>query len=83
VLYSWSELLPNRTLFYGALGLGGCLLVAWPRAESFVAWLVGKRPRGESALGDALRFAFALSTFVLAVISLVNSKFNPFIYFRF
>jgi alginate O-acetyltransferase complex protein AlgI len=83
VLYSWSELLPNRTLFYGALGLGGCLLVAWPRAESFVAWLVGKRPRGESALGDALRFAFALSTFLLAVISLVNSKFNPFIYFRF
>jgi alginate O-acetyltransferase complex protein AlgI len=84
VLYSWGELLPNRTLFYGGLGIAGASLVAWPRAESFVAWLVGKRASSEpSAFGDALRFAFALSTFLLAVISLVNSKFNPFIYFRF
>jgi alginate O-acetyltransferase complex protein AlgI len=83
VLYSWGELLPNRTLFYGALGVAGTLLVAWPRAERFVAWLVGKRVSEQSAGGDALRFAFALSTFLLAAISLVNSKFNPFIYFRF
>ncbi|HYQ46146.1 MAG TPA: MBOAT family protein [Polyangiaceae bacterium] len=84
VLYSWGELLPNRTLFYGALGLAGCALVAIPRAESFVAWLVGKRNRGaEGAAADSLRYAVALSTFSLSVISLVNSKFNPFIYFRF
>ncbi|HKO53980.1 MAG TPA: MBOAT family protein [Polyangiaceae bacterium] len=82
--YSWGELLQNRTIFYGTLGIAGSLLVAWPRAESFVAWLVGKRPRTEeSGIADALRFAVALSAFLLAVISLVNSKFNPFIYFRF
>jgi len=83
-LYAWGELLPNRTLFYGALGLAGCALVAFPRAESFVAWLVGKRARSvETAAGDSLRFAVALSTFLISAISLVNSKFNPFIYFRF
>lgn len=84
VLYSWGELLPNRTLFYGALGLAGCAVVAFPRVESRVAWLVGKRSHGdEGAVADGLRFAVALSTFLLSVISLVNSKFNPFIYFRF
>jgi alginate O-acetyltransferase complex protein AlgI len=83
-LYSWGELLPNRTLFYGALGMAGCAVTAWPRAESGAAWLIGKRPGSrETAFGDALRFMFALSAFLLAVISLVNSKFNPFIYFRF
>jgi len=84
VVYSWGELVPNRTLFYGALGLVGCAVVAFPRVESRVAWLVGKRSRGdEGAAADGLRIAIALSTFLLSVISLVNSKFNPFIYFRF
>jgi len=83
-LYSWGELLPNRTCFYGALGLAGCALMAWPRAEASVAWLVGKRARAdESARGDSVRLAFAFGTFLLSVVSLVNSRFNPFIYFRF
>src|SRR6478735_8737995 len=83
VLYSWGELLPNRTLFYGALGLAGSQLVALPRVESFVAWLVGKSKRSpETSAGEGLRFAFALSAFLLAVIRVVHSKCNPFIYFR-
>jgi len=83
-LYTWGELLPNRTRFYGALGLAGCALMAWPRAEAWIAWLVGKRaPAVQSGLGDGVRFAFAVSAFAVSVISLVNSKFNPFIYFRF
>jgi alginate O-acetyltransferase complex protein AlgI len=84
VLYSWGELLPNRALFYGGLGIVGSLLMAWPRAESFAAWLVGKRARPEqSATADALRYALASGVFLLSAISLVNSKYNPFIYFRF
>ena len=84
VLYSWGELLPNRTIFYGALGIVGCFASGSPRVESGVAWLIGKR-RGavESLPADLARFSFAFSAFLLAVISLVNSKFNPFIYFRF
>jgi hypothetical protein len=84
VLYSWGELLPNRTVFYGVLGLAGCAASGWPRVSSATAWLIGKRPCArESALADAGRFGFAFGAFLLAVISLVNSKFNPFIYFRF
>jgi len=83
-LYSWGELLPNRTIIFGLLGLAGCLAMAFPLAESRVAWLIGKR-RGASGTvrNELVRFSFAFSVFLLAVISLVNSKFNPFIYFRF
>ena len=83
-LYSWGELIPNRTLFYGALGLAGCLVTGWPKAEAFVAWLIGKRGGADALLqADLARFGFAFSAFLLAVMSLVNSTFNPFIYFRF
>ena len=83
-LYSWGELLPHRVIFFGSVGLSGCVLMAWPRAEAFVAWMIGKRRGPSESLGIELaRFAFALSSFTLSVFSLVNSKFNPFIYFRF
>ncbi len=83
-LYSWGELLPNRVIFFGIAGLLGCVLMVWPRAEAFVAWLIGKRTGPSASLGVELaRFAFAISGFTLSVFSLVNSKFNPFIYFRF
>ncbi|MEP7052502.1 MAG: MBOAT family protein [Pseudomonadota bacterium] len=94
-LYSWGELLPNRVVFFGLLGLAGCVLMAWPRAEAvdalvegtqqaLAAWLIGKRRHETVPLGlDFARFAFALSCFTLSVFSLVSSKFNPFIYFRF
>ncbi len=84
VLISWGELLPNRTIFYGALGLGGCLLAAWPRANASFAWWIGKRTDiAPALLADGARFAFASGAFVLSVAALVNSSFNPFIYFRF
>ncbi|MEO8904678.1 MAG: MBOAT family protein [Polyangiaceae bacterium] len=83
-LISWGELLPNRVIFFGALGLAGCMVTVWSPAESFIAWLIGKqRSVSRSLSGDLTRFSFGLLAFLLSVVSLVNSKFNPFIYFRF
>ena len=83
-LLSWGEVVSNRAIAFGALGLAGCWIMAWPRAEAWVAWLIGKRRGGEQrAYAEFGRFGFALGIFLLSTVSLVNAKFNPFIYFRF
>jgi alginate O-acetyltransferase complex protein AlgI len=83
-IVSWGELASNRAWAFGILGLLGCFASGWPRAATWGARLIGKqREANEPMRYELARFAFALSSFLLSVISLVNSKFNPFIYFRF
>jgi alginate O-acetyltransferase complex protein AlgI len=83
-IVSWGELLSNRAIAFGVLGLAGCFASGLPKINSWVAWLIGKRRSvSDSFSPDFGRFAFAFSVFVLSAISLVNAKFNPFIYFRF
>jgi hypothetical protein len=52
--------------------------------EEGLSWLFGKRALSPVTLrSELLRYALGASAFLLSVISLVSSKFNPFIYFRF
>lgn len=81
---SWGELMTNRALIYGSLSLLACFASAFGPVNRGFAWLFGKGSEPRRALGrELLRYGLATSCFALAVISLVSSKFNPFIYFRF
>jgi len=81
---SWGELVTNRALVFGLVGLSICFAGGSPRANAWFGWLLGMRRNArESALGELARFAWASSSLALSAVSLVNSKFNPFIYFRF
>ncbi|HTA92035.1 MAG TPA: MBOAT family protein [Polyangiaceae bacterium] len=83
-IISWGELISNRAAVFGALGLVGCFATGLPEFETWCAWFVGKRRApNESALGELVRWLGAAGALSLAVLSLVNSNFNPFIYFRF
>lgn len=81
---SWGELMSNRAAFFGALGLLLCFGATSARVSERLDWLMGKvRRPAESAPGELSRFVWATAALLLSVVSLVNAKFNPFIYFRF
>ncbi|MGC4091005.1 MAG: MBOAT family O-acyltransferase [Polyangiaceae bacterium] len=81
---TWGELLSHRAALAGAVGLIGSLAMAWPRLEALLAVLSARRPLARESLQLALlRWVGATGLLVFSTLSLVNSKFNPFIYFRF
>jgi alginate O-acetyltransferase complex protein AlgI len=81
---SWGELLPNRAVVFGVAGLVGCFAAAFAPVERGCAWLIGKRRRlREPTAAELARWLVAAGALALSATSLVNSRFNPFIYFRF
>jgi alginate O-acetyltransferase complex protein AlgI len=81
---SWGQLVSNRALAFGLLGILSCWAAAWPRVERLISWLGGRHRSEVPATGaDLARFSWAAGALVLSLVSLVNAKFNPFIYFRF
>jgi len=81
---TWGELVSNRAAAFGLLGLAICFAGGSTSARHWFDWILGKRrEQTQSARGDLWRFGWAAGALVLSSVSLVNAKFNPFIYFRF
>ena len=59
-----------------------CILFSLPLRQMLKSRLTLSR-EGTAALAETGYSLFALAIFVLSVVFLVNSSFNPFIYFRF
>jgi alginate O-acetyltransferase complex protein AlgI len=83
-IVSWGELVSNRALALGLVALAVCWACAWTPAERWFSWLLGKERKDVPPPVAALaRLTCATGALGLSVVSLVNARFNPFIYFRF
>ena len=84
-ILTWGELLTHRALASGIAGASICVATAFPRFREFASWLSARASKAadESARSHLGRWACAMTLLVFSVLSLVSSKFNPFIYFRF
>jgi alginate O-acetyltransferase complex protein AlgI len=81
---SWGELVSNRAAAFGLLGIAICFAGGSASVRDWFDWMLGKRrQQTQSARGDLWRFGWAMCALALSSVSLVNAKFNPFIYFRF
>lgn len=73
----YCEVVSNRTVAMMAIGILICLLPALPGMEERIT------RAHESRAGAYVRFILIFLLLFLSICSLVNSEFNPFIYFRF
>lgn len=81
-IVSWGELLSNRSLVCLAAGLAFSFMPAIVPCQLSVQWFKGEV--GKQNLGSiAARYSGALALMLLSTLYLVNSRYNPFIYFRF
>ena len=94
----WSEIINNRTIVVFILAVLICFLPGWPRfteaKNKLWSLLTAKLNKDKEQIGInyaaagelvriSVKFGFSMVLFFLCILSLANSTYNPFIYFRF
>jgi len=94
----WSEIINNRAIVIFILAMLICFLPGWPRLvekmNTFWPPLIIKHDKDKEKISFndvavsklvhiSVKFGFSIILFFLCILSLANSTYNPFIYFRF
>ncbi len=79
--YGLRYYMSNQTIFYFVIALLAC--VPWRRAAEKLSVKMPEFPEGILFAGEILKRMLILVLLVVCFIFVINSSYNPFIYFRF